>query len=86
MRVKRVFRYIERARKFGITYPATNSRRVLQCYNDADFRGCRKTGRSTSGSEIIYAGGASSWLSQMQIAVATSTTKAEVIAASETDK
>ncbi|GBM73809.1 hypothetical protein AVEN_242659-1 [Araneus ventricosus] len=66
VRVKRVFRYIAGTTKFAITYNATGISRVLECYSDADFGGCAKTGRSTSSSVIVYAGGAISWHSQRQ--------------------
>ncbi|GBM73103.1 hypothetical protein AVEN_198777-1 [Araneus ventricosus] len=71
---------------FAITYHATGTRRVLKCYSDADFGACTKTGRSPSGSVIVYTGGAISWHSQRQAIVATSTTEAEVAEASEAVK
>lgn len=58
----------------------------LECYSDSDFGGCLTTGRSTSGVVIKYAGGAISWLSQRQSMVATSTTEAEIVAATEASK
>ncbi|GBM43531.1 Retrovirus-related Pol polyprotein from transposon TNT 1-94 [Araneus ventricosus] len=58
VRVKRVFRYIAGTTNVAITYHATGTSRVLECYSDADFGGCTKTGRSSSGSVIVYAGGA----------------------------
>lgn len=86
VRVKRVFRYIAGTVKYGITYHTTEMKRTLQCYSDSDFGGCTKTGRSTSGYVMLYAGGAISWRSQRQAIVATSTTEAEVVAASEAAK
>lgn len=86
VRVKRVFRYIAGTVRYGITYRATDTRGILQCYSDSDFGGCTETGRSTSGYVMMYAGGAISWRSQRQAIVATSTTEAEVIAASEAAK
>ncbi|GFU83036.1 retrovirus-related Pol polyprotein from transposon TNT 1-94 [Trichonephila clavipes] len=83
---KRVFRYIAGTVGYGITYHATETKCVLHCYSDSDFSGCVKTSRSTSGYVMIYAGGAISWHSQRQAIVATSTTEAEVIAASEAAK
>ncbi|GBM09044.1 hypothetical protein AVEN_182001-1 [Araneus ventricosus] len=50
------------------------------------FGGCTKTGRSTSGKVIVYAGGAIPWHSQRQTIVATSTTEAEVVEAPEAVK
>ncbi|GBM22855.1 hypothetical protein AVEN_202129-1 [Araneus ventricosus] len=71
---------------FAITYHATGTSRVLECYSDADFSGCTKTGRSSSGSVIVYARGAISFHSQRLAIVATSTTEAEVVATSEVVK
>ncbi|GFW24360.1 retrovirus-related Pol polyprotein from transposon TNT 1-94 [Trichonephila clavipes] len=86
VKVKRVFRYIAGTVGYGITYHATETKGVLHCYSDSDFGGCTKTSRSTSEYVMIYAGGAISWRSQRQAIVATSTTEAEVIAASEVAK
>lgn len=87
VRVKRVFRYIAGTVNYGITYRATSDKKgILQCYSDSDFGGCTKTGRSTTGYVMIYAEGAITWRSQRQAIVATSTTEAEVIAASEAAK
>lgn len=84
-RVKRVFRYISGTLDVGITYNK-NGPKSIECFSDADFGGCLKTGRSTSGVVVIYAGGAISWLSQRQQMVATSTTEAEIVAANEAAK
>ena len=81
--VKRVFRYIAGTLTIGKTYSRNVKKGVLETYSEADFEGCTKTGRSTSGVVVKYAGGAISWLSQRQPTVATSTTEAEIIAASE---
>ena len=86
IRVKRVFRYLAGTVNYGITYRATEFKGVLHCYSDSDFGGCTSTGRSTSGYVMIYAGGAVTWRSQRQGMVATSTTEAEVVAASEAAK
>ncbi|GFV65948.1 retrovirus-related Pol polyprotein from transposon TNT 1-94 [Trichonephila clavipes] len=86
VKVKRVFRYIAGTVGYGITYHATETKGVLHCYSDSDFGGCTKTSQSISGYVMIYAGGAISWRSQRQAIVATSTTEAEVIAASEAAK
>ena len=85
LRVKRVFRYLSGTINYGITYQA-NAFKGLECYSDSDFSGCKATGKSTSGYVMIYAGGAVSWRSQRQAIVATSTTEAEVVAASEAAK
>jgi len=65
-RLKRVFRYIAGTLDLGITYRENTEKGVFESYSDADFGGCTKTGRSTSGVVIIYAGGAVSWLSQRE--------------------
>lgn len=85
-RVKRMLRYIAGTIDVGITYSRKVSRRILECYSDADFGGCTKTGRSTSGVVVKYAGGVISWLSKRQTMVATSTTEAEIVAANEAAK
>jgi hypothetical protein len=52
-------------------------------FSDADFAGDKVTRRSTTGFIAIVANGAVSWTSQLQKTTALSTTKAEIIAASE---
>lgn len=86
VRVKRVFRYIAGTIDLCIVYNRGKKESLLECYSDADFGGCLSTGRSTSGVVIKYAGGAISWLSQRQPMVATSTTEAEIVAATEASK
>lgn len=86
LRLKRVFRYVAGTINYGITYKSKIKGDSLECYSDADFGGCTKTGRSTSGVVINYAGGIISWLSQRQAMVATSTTEAEIVAAHEAVK
>ncbi|XP_047116008.1 secreted RxLR effector protein 161-like [Schistocerca piceifrons] len=79
-RVKRIFRYLKGTLNFGIVY---NKKEELKIYADADFAGDNRTRRSTTGILAKYSGGAVSWTSQLQKVVATSTTEAEIIAASE---
>ncbi|KMQ83327.1 integrase core domain protein [Lasius niger] len=86
VRVKRMFRYIAGTIDLGIVYCHKSNKGILECFSDADFGGCTKTGRSTSGVVVTYAGGAISWLSQRQAMVATSTTKAEIVAANAAAK
>lgn len=85
-RVKRAFRYIAGSPDLGINYSTKSGGGTLECFSDADFGGCQKTGRSTTGVVISHAGGAISWISQRQPTVATSTTEAEIVAASEATK
>ena len=82
-RLKRVFRYIASTINLGIMYRQNAVKGVFKSYSDADFGGCTKTGQSTSGVVVIYAGGAISWLSQRQGTVALSSTEAELVAANE---
>ncbi|XP_073817619.1 uncharacterized protein [Musca autumnalis] len=84
-RLKRVLRYIAGTLDYGIIYK-TNGLKKLECYSDADNGGCMSTGRSTTGVVACYAGSPISWISQRQPTVSTSTTEAEIIAASEAAK
>ncbi|XP_073821575.1 uncharacterized protein [Musca autumnalis] len=84
-RLKRVLRYIAGTLDYGIIYK-TNGLKKLECYSDADYGGCMSTGRSTTGVVACYAGSPISWISQIQPTVSTSTTEAEIIAASEAAK
>ncbi|GAB0089493.1 secreted RxLR effector protein 161-like [Sergentomyia squamirostris] len=83
LQLKRVFRYIAGTTGLGIRYGRGQRSDELSCFTDADYGGCVRTGRSTSGVLVVYAGGAISWSSQRQASVSTSTTEAELIAASE---
>ena len=83
MMLKRVLRYIAGTMNFGIFYGRSGEKSILEAYSDSDYGGCLETGRSTSGVVAKFAGGAISWMSQRQSSVATSTTEAEIIAASE---
>lgn len=88
IKVKSVFRYIAGTTNIGIVYcsnPNANDG-ALDCYSNADFGECNKTGQSTSGVIVTHAGGAISWLSQRQSMVASSTTEAEIVAANEAAK
>ena len=84
--VKRILRYTAGTMTSGIIYKRDYNKGIIECYSDADFGGCLKSGRSTSGVVIIYAGGAISWLSKRQAMIAKSTTEAEIIAANEAAK
>ncbi len=77
--VKRVFRYINGTRDFGILYDG-NRPLVTEGYADADWAGCRESRKSTSGNIFLVAGGAVCWRSKKQTCVATSTCEAEYIA------
>ena len=81
--VQRIFRYLRGTIDYGITY---GSRQELRVYSDADYAGCEKTRRSTTGIVATYGGGAVAWKSQLQRTIALSTTEAEIMAASEATK
>ncbi|BES89629.1 Reverse transcriptase (RNA-dependent DNA polymerase) [Nesidiocoris tenuis] len=83
VRVKRIFRYLKGSMSLGITYQPDLNKGVLKCFSDADHAGDQATGRSTTGVFCLYAGGAVTWLSQLQATVSISTTEAEIVAASE---
>lgn len=55
-------------------------------YSDADYAGCKKTARSTSGYVFVFGGGVISWGSERQRAVVLSTTESEYMAASHAIK
>lgn len=76
MKVNRVFRYIAGTIYYGIVYDS-KIKPEMECFS---------TGRSTTGIVIKYSGGAVSWTSQRQSMVATSTTEAGIVAASEAAK
>ena len=77
--VKRLLRYTNSTRTFGILYDGTKPLGI-QGFSDADWGGCKLSGKSTSGSVFLAAGGAISWRSKKQTCVATSTCEAEYIA------
>lgn len=55
-------------------------------YADADFANCKETRKSTTGYVCLYNGSPIAWRSQKQKCVSTSTTEAEIIAASSAVK
>ncbi len=77
--VKRVFRYINGTKDFGILYNG-NKPLITEGFADADWAGCRVTRKSTSGIVFLIAGGVVCWKSKKQSCVATSTCEAEYIA------
>jgi hypothetical protein len=78
--VKRIFRYLRQAPKFGIWY-STSSSLALRGFPDADFAGCRLDSKSTSGTCQFLVSSLVSWSSRKQSSVAQSTTEAEYVAA-----
>ena len=82
-RVVRIFKYLKKTSHLAITYGAEED---LKVYSDADYAGCSKSRRSTSGIIATFNGGAISWKSKSQRVIALSTTEAEIMAASEAAK
>lgn len=78
--VKRVLRYISGTRNEGISYGGMSDS-IAFGYSDADWGGCKTTRRSTSGYLFLMSGGPISWRSRKQTVTATSSCKAEYIAA-----
>jgi hypothetical protein len=86
-----VLRYIKGTLDLGITYHgpgrlSTPITETLQCYSDADWAGDKDKLRSTSGTVVLLAGGAVSWISRLQSVAAQSTMEAEYIAASHSGR
>jgi transposase InsO family protein len=82
---KHVLRYLKTTSHYKLWYGDTAT--TLNGYSDSDFAGNLDTRRSTSGYCFRLGNGAAiSWSSKRQGAVATSTTEAEVYAASEAIK
>jgi hypothetical protein len=81
--VKRIFRYLQGTREYGLLYPSTRGPNTV-CYSDSDFAGSGREGKmkSTSGYIVTIAGGPVAWLAKKQDIVATSVCEAEYISAS----
>jgi hypothetical protein len=82
-----LLRYIKGTLDLGITYRgpgrlATPIIDTLFSFTDADWAGDKDKLRSTSGTVVILAGGAVSWISRLQSVAAQSTMEAEYIASS----
>ncbi|GBO07464.1 hypothetical protein AVEN_56994-1 [Araneus ventricosus] len=56
MTVKRVLKYIAGTYDKGIVFKHKYKQGFLKRYSDADFGGCKASGRSTSGIMILYSG------------------------------
>ncbi len=77
--LKRVLRYVNGTRNFGILY-SKRTDLTVNGFSDADWAGCHKSRKSTSGFVFLISGGAVCWRSKKQTCVATSTCEAEYIA------
>ncbi|GAA5864035.1 hypothetical protein JCM3774_006357, partial [Rhodotorula dairenensis] len=83
--VKRIFLYLANTVDFGIFYRRNSSVNIV-AYSDASWANDLVTCRSVGGYAILVAGGVILWRLRQQNLVATSTTKSELLAASETTK
>ena len=81
--VKRIFRYVQGTRDAGVPYNMNEPDDELVAFSDSDYAGDFETRRSMIGFLIMCRGGPISQCSRRQSTVASSTTEAEYIAASE---
>ena len=85
--VKHLFRYIKGTLDYKLTFgPISSSGPLFTTYSDADYGGCKDSGKSTGGYVVMMGGAAVSWRSKIQPTVSQSTTEAEFVAASEAGK
>ena len=80
--IKRVFRYLNGTRNYGITYGGGNSIPNLEGYSDADWGNDDLDRKSISGYIFLFGNAPISWASRKQRTVAVSTMEAEYMAAS----
>ena len=80
--VKRILRYLNGTRQFGLLYKANTSSDEIAGFSDSDWAGDVGDRRSTSGYVFLLGGAAVSWKSTKQTTVALSTAEAEYIALS----
>nr|GFB94980.1 putative ribonuclease H-like domain-containing protein [Tanacetum cinerariifolium] len=78
--VKRIFRYLKGHPKLGLWYPK-DSPSDLVAYSDSDYGGATQDHKSTTGGCQFLGRRLISWQRKKQTIVATSTTKAEYVAA-----
>ena len=78
--VKRIFRYLNGTKDFGLWYPCSNNFELVG-YSDADFAGYKVDRKSTSGCCQFLGTSLICWHSKKQNSVALSTAEAEYIAA-----
>ncbi|SCV68509.1 BQ2448_630 [Microbotryum intermedium] len=83
--VKRIIRYLKGTIDWGLKYNFEGST-VFELYSDASWEDDMSTGKSIGAFVSIMAGAAISWQSKQQSMVATSTTEAEILAASAAAK
>ncbi|GKB01758.1 putative ribonuclease H-like domain-containing protein, partial [Tanacetum coccineum] len=78
--VKRIFRYLKGKPKLGLWYPRVSSF-DLEAYSDSDYAGANLDRKSTTGGCQFLGRRLISWQCKKQTIMATSTTKAEYVAA-----
>nr|GEW89635.1 hypothetical protein [Tanacetum cinerariifolium] len=78
--VKRIFRYLKGHPKLGLWYPKASSFDLV-AYSDSDYGGASQDRKSTTGGSQFLGRRLISWQCKKQTIVATSTTKAEYVAA-----
>lgn len=83
--VKRIMRYLKGKENYGITYSRDKDVGLI-VYCDSDFAGDDETGKSTTGSVFMYAGGPIHWRSQRQSLITLSSTEAEYVSICATVK
>ena len=80
----RVLRYLKGTKALGIQYTRSSlDPNRLIAFADADWAACKETRRSVNGYLCLLNGGAISWKSRQQKAVASSTSEAEYVSASK---
>ncbi|KAE8686521.1 Protein STRUBBELIG-RECEPTOR FAMILY 1 [Hibiscus syriacus] len=82
--VKRIMRYIKGTSNVALCYGGSNL--LINGYVDSDYAGDLDKSKSTTGYVFKIAGGAVSWVSKLQSVVATSTTEAEYVSATQASK
>nr|GFC20669.1 uncharacterized mitochondrial protein AtMg00810-like [Tanacetum cinerariifolium] len=78
--VNRIFRYLKGNPKLGLWYPKESSFDLV-AYSDSDYGGANEDRKSTTGGCQFLGRRLISWKCKKQTIVATSTTKAEYVAA-----
>ena len=80
--VMHLFRYIKGTKNFKLVLgPSKESGELFTTYSDANYGGCKSTGRSTGAYIVKVGSGVVSWSSKLQPFVTGSTAEAEYIAA-----
>ncbi|GKB28966.1 retrovirus-related pol polyprotein from transposon TNT 1-94 [Tanacetum coccineum] len=78
--VKKIFKYLKGQPRLGLWYPR-ESPFVLEAYSDSDYAGANKDRKSTTGGCQFLGRRLISWQCKKQTIMATSSTKAEYVAA-----